>query len=293
MSGPVPGPFPGAVPPHVPPHIPSPNGTYWGQYPAPVPQPRNGLGVAALVLGIISLVLCLPLILFWFAWLPAVLAVVFGCIGLSLARKRQATNRPMALTGTVLGAVALLASIVTGGLLVADLASSNAGPSVTVGMHDDSEEQRLADEQAKEDAAKEADEKARHLSFGGSYTYSDGLKVTMAEPAATTPVKSPGSPLPQDATFVRLQVTVVNTSSAELSLYGSGLLIVKDSNDTLLYPLFGSGQYQGLPKSLAPGQEATAVETYGLPNASSDPFTLRFTHGTDLRDVTWIGSPPR
>ncbi len=116
----------------------------------------------------------------------------------------------------------------------------------------------------------------------------------MAAPTPVTPSAS-GSPLPENATFVQVRVTAVNTGPTELSLYGSALLIVKDSRGTLLHPLVGSGQYVPLPKSLAPGQEATALETYGLPNATSDPFTLQFTHGSglDRKDVVWTGAPPR
>ncbi|MFD8599056.1 DUF4190 domain-containing protein [Kitasatospora sp. NPDC059646] len=277
-----------------------PAGPYWPPFPVPVPQPRNGQGIAALVLGIIGAVLSLPLVLFWFSWLPALLAVVFGAVGLRLARRRLATNRAMALTGTVLGAVGLTVSAVTGGFVVSEVrdAARAHDRAVAERRRDEAERQRLADERAKKTAAEQearaADERARRLPAGGTYTFPDGLKVTMAPPAPAAPSTS-GTPLPENATFVRLRVTVVNTGSTELSLYGSALLIVKDSRGTLLHPLFGGGQYVQLPKSLAPGQESTALETYGLPNATADPFTLQFTHGSglDRKDVIWTGTPPR
>ncbi|MFD7645196.1 hypothetical protein ACFV4P_31600 [Kitasatospora sp. NPDC059795] len=299
VKNPWAAPDPNAVPPVA--QAPVAAGGYWQQpFTAPAPQARNGMGVTALVLGIVAVVLSLPLILFWFTWLPALLAVIFGIIGMNLARKGLATNRGLALTGVVLGGVGLLASVGTGVLAVVELRDTIREHDRTVQeqQHSTAERQRLADEQrqrsAAEQEAKAADERARRLSFGGTYTYPDGLKVTMARPTATTPSRSGGAQLPEDATFVQVQVTVVNTTSAELSLYGSGLLIVKDANGTLLHPLFGGGQYKGLPQSLAPGQEATALETYGLPNASADPFSLQFTHGTRLerKDVIWTGAPP-
>ncbi|MBW3641898.1 MAG: DUF4190 domain-containing protein [Actinobacteria bacterium] len=67
-------------------------------------QPSNGMGVAALVLGIIALLI---------SWIPilgaalAVLALIFGILGLKKARRGQATNQGMAVAGIVLGGIAL------------------------------------------------------------------------------------------------------------------------------------------------------------------------------------------
>lgn len=81
-----------------------------GQPPVPpvnmVPSQSNGFAIAALVLGIIA---------FLFGWLgffnllTAILAVVFGIVALV---KHQ--SKGMAITGTALGAVGLLASIAVG-----------------------------------------------------------------------------------------------------------------------------------------------------------------------------------
>ncbi|MFB8205834.1 hypothetical protein [Kitasatospora purpeofusca] len=42
----------------------------WAPYPMPAPAPRNGLGTAAMVLGIVGSTLSLAVILFWMSWLP-------------------------------------------------------------------------------------------------------------------------------------------------------------------------------------------------------------------------------
>lgn len=86
------------------------------------PRPRNGMGTAALVLGIIGVAL------FWtisIAIVLGILAIIFGGVGMARARQGIATNRGPALTGLVLGIVALLAPFllivfsltVAGGLL--------------------------------------------------------------------------------------------------------------------------------------------------------------------------------
>ncbi|QEV20559.1 DUF4190 domain-containing protein [Streptomyces alboniger] len=67
--------------------------------------PANGMGVAALVLGIIATVgFCLgPL-----AVVLGVLAVVFGAVGRGKARRGEATNGGQALAGIICGSVGIV-----------------------------------------------------------------------------------------------------------------------------------------------------------------------------------------
>jgi hypothetical protein len=78
-------------------------------YAAPAAQPKNGLGVAGMVTGIIGIVL------FWCGLVGiilAILAVIFGGIGVARANKGEATNKGMAVTGVVLGSITLALAIV-------------------------------------------------------------------------------------------------------------------------------------------------------------------------------------
>ncbi|GHK04706.1 hypothetical protein SY2F82_65030 [Streptomyces sp. Y2F8-2] len=78
----------------------------WPGMPLP---PSNGMGIASLVLGVISLVLfCL-----WpVALIVGVLAVIFGIIGRRRAGRGEATNGGMALAGLICGAVGFVLSAV-------------------------------------------------------------------------------------------------------------------------------------------------------------------------------------
>lgn len=85
-------------------------------YGAPLsPVGRNGLGTAALVLGVLAALLC---------WIPVVgLALALVSVGLAITAlrrvgRRQATNRGAAVTGLVLGAVALVVSLLLTATLV-------------------------------------------------------------------------------------------------------------------------------------------------------------------------------
>lgn len=78
-----------------------------------VKQPTNGMAVTALVLGIVSIVIGIwapiPFIgigAAFFAFLPALLAVIFGHIGQGTF-KRIGVGKGQALTGLVLGYVTL------------------------------------------------------------------------------------------------------------------------------------------------------------------------------------------
>ncbi|MET9955691.1 DUF4190 domain-containing protein [Streptomyces sp. NPDC006339] len=77
--------------------------------------PANGMGTAAMVLGIIAVAG------FCFYGLGAVLgilALIFGIIGLKKANRGEATNRGMAIAGIVLGAVGTLVSAAFLGFII-------------------------------------------------------------------------------------------------------------------------------------------------------------------------------
>lgn len=71
----------------------------------PIEGPRNGLGTAALICGIIAVGLSFIPVLNAFTWPLGILAIVFGAIGWSRANKGRATNKAFAITGLVLGIV--------------------------------------------------------------------------------------------------------------------------------------------------------------------------------------------
>jgi hypothetical protein len=80
------------------------------------PQPANGLGVAAMVLGILSV--CLFCLYGVVGIVLGVLALIFGIMGRKRARQGTATNSGQALAGIILGAI----GIAIGAIVVALLA---------------------------------------------------------------------------------------------------------------------------------------------------------------------------
>ena len=83
----------------------------YGQPPygqAPPGQSRNGLGVAALVLGILAALTGFFLI----GGLLGVVAIILGFLGRGRAKRGEATNGGMALAGIILGVIGVLLTAV-------------------------------------------------------------------------------------------------------------------------------------------------------------------------------------
>ena len=83
-----------------------------GQLIAPQTTPRNGLGVAALVLGVASLVAAVSFVLFPLALPGGLLAAILGAVAVSRGRTRGATSHGQAIAGIVCGVLALVVAVV-------------------------------------------------------------------------------------------------------------------------------------------------------------------------------------
>ncbi len=83
---------------------------------------KNGLGVAALVLGLVGLLggFIIP-----FSGLGSILAIIFGAIGLKRVKRGEANNRGMALAGLWLGIAGVALSFIVVVVIGILLAASN------------------------------------------------------------------------------------------------------------------------------------------------------------------------
>lgn len=99
-------------------------------YPTPTGPPAgsaNGQGTAALILGVVGLVL-IPvgtvvfIVLAFAGFVCSIMAIVFGVLGKRAAREGRATNRGAAQAGFVLGIVGVVGGVLIVMLIVAFLA---------------------------------------------------------------------------------------------------------------------------------------------------------------------------
>lgn len=107
-------------PPQYPYPYPYPPGPYQGGYPPPPPQPyagytpppvgpRNGLGVAALVVAIVALVSSFTVA---GGVVLGIVAVVIGFAARGRVKRGEADNGGIALAGVILGAVAIIVGLI-------------------------------------------------------------------------------------------------------------------------------------------------------------------------------------
>lgn len=114
------------------PHPPSQAG-YDQHYPQQYAlHPKNGLGTAALVLGILAILVAFVPILGFFAYPLAILGIVFGLISVRRVTKRVATNRGVSVAGLVTSLIGFILVIVSTVVYVGAVnaaVSGAAGPS--------------------------------------------------------------------------------------------------------------------------------------------------------------------
>jgi Domain of unknown function (DUF4190) len=105
---PYPPPQGGGYPGSYPPPPPAPYAGYAGYAPPPV-GPKNGLGIAALIVAIIGLVFC------WTVFggiILGVVAVIIGFLARGRVKRGEASNGGVAIAGIVLGIVAIILGLV-------------------------------------------------------------------------------------------------------------------------------------------------------------------------------------
>ena len=98
---------------------------------APAPRqpvrPRNGLGVAALVIGVSSLVAAASFLLFPLALIGGILGAILGAVGIARANAGRATNQGQAAAGLACSVIALTLAAVLAAR-VGTWVTHNTGP---------------------------------------------------------------------------------------------------------------------------------------------------------------------
>ena len=109
-----------------------PGNGYPGRYPPLGPQvvlrgDRNGLGTAALVLGVIAVIFSFIPLVGIIAWPIGITGLILGFVGLARVNRREATNRGVAIAGLITSGAALVICVLW--LVGIGIAGSQAMPS--------------------------------------------------------------------------------------------------------------------------------------------------------------------
>lgn len=223
-------------------------------------QMKNGLGVAALVLGIIGIPFGLIPLLFFIAGTLGLLAVIFGLVGRSRAGKGTASNGGMALAGAILGLVSM--GLATWGLVI----TVNAAKDVVTAV-----DQAVSSPAAVPSPGKST--ASRPLSLGVVAKEPPfALKIMSVSREQT--VSSLIDSHRAQGSYVVVRVLVKNTGSSPAAFPGmdAGLLdskakqYVVDSDATISQNL-ESGK--GLYDPINPGQKVTRVLVFDIPKKAT------------------------
>lgn len=85
--------------------------------PPAAPKPRNGMGTAALIVGILAILSCWIPVLGLIGLVLGIVAIILGAIGRGRAKRMEANNGGVAMAGLVLGVLSVLVSIVVSVLI--------------------------------------------------------------------------------------------------------------------------------------------------------------------------------
>ncbi|MEU8762944.1 DUF4190 domain-containing protein [Streptomyces sp. NPDC048659] len=239
----------------------------------PPAQPRNGLGVSALVLGIVGLIFAIIPFLFWLGGILGLLALIFGIVGMSRAGKGLATNKGQAITGLVLGALSIVVSIVWTiaiAMAVNDVVSEEkilqveAEPSASASAKPGTAATPGAD--TTPDAP--ADKAPGALKFGETFAYDDGVKVTISKPRAHKPDAFAAGYTKGNKAF-QVTITIVNGGKTPLDV-AIALPNAKGADGSAAEMVFdGSNATKPFQGKVLPGKQAKADFTFAMAPAAA------------------------
>jgi hypothetical protein len=159
-----------------------------GPYGPPQPRPaaeRKGLAITALVLGIVALLGCWIPFLNVISIVIALVGVVLGIVGAVKASKGTAGGKVMAIVGTALSALAIVLSIVISVATASFFTSTYEEQSAVV--EEALEEAGVDAEELDALTSDEAASAGGVVGFDETFTYDDGLSITVAAPEEFTP----------------------------------------------------------------------------------------------------------
>ncbi|MFM9367525.1 DUF4190 domain-containing protein [Streptomyces sp. Da 82-17] len=254
-------------------------------FPTP-PQPQNGLGTTALVLGIIGAVLFFTV---WGGIILGVLALIFGLIGHARARKGLATNKGVALAGTILGGLAVVVSIVW--LVVVVMAVQKVSDEIQkeVDKAATADPGAGADDPAGGDDTEEPAASDEPLKFGATHTYDDGVKVTVSKPKPYSPDEFAAGHKDGNVA-VQFTITIVNGGKKTMDVT-TALPTLRDAKGADVEMVFdGSNGTKPFNGKLLAGKQAQGNFAFSVPADATKEVQLEV--GPEVikyDDIIWTG----
>lgn len=255
------------------------------QAPGTLPA-RNGLGVAALVLGIIGTVSGLIPFFFWLAGILGLIALILGLAGRGRAKRGEATNKGVTTFGAVLGLVALVLSVV--GAVLTFKAVDDVVTDINKAVQESSASAKPAadgEAAAGEGAAGGTEGKDDVLRQGDSAVYDDGLEITVGAPAAYTADEfAVGHTKGNSAWTVSVVIENKGKEKFDTALVGVDARAGEDGVDA--EQIFDGQIGEGFTGTVLPGKKITAKFAFDAP-ADAGNLTVEVSPGFDWDASQW------
>ncbi|WP_326591147.1 DUF4190 domain-containing protein [Streptomyces sp. NBC_01294] len=277
-------------------------GAPYAGYPQAQPT-TNGLAMAAVIVAAFAVFLGLVPFLFWAGTLLAVVAAGLGIAGWRRANT-GAPNRTMAIVGTVLGIAGLGASV--GGFLLT-VSFIDEAKEDRAGIGIDDEEYELdglypsgepwpsrSPSKSKSPSASPSPTQVPGLTsalpFGETFTYPNGVKVSLSVPKKYEPKGIIAREEVKNA--IQITITITNGSSTPHEVIYAVPNVRDDQGMTADMVFDSSGSGGGVPKmvkgSILPGESASGIVAFEIPEGTKS-ITADIAAGTLLDDVKYAG----
>ncbi|MER7124649.1 DUF4190 domain-containing protein, partial [Streptomyces goshikiensis] len=253
-------------------------GNPWGR-PA---EPTNGLAVASLVLGIAGVVVGILPIFFWVGAITALVAIGVGIGGIVRALG-GAPRKTMAIIGTVLGLLGIGAAF--GGLYLTGLVMEKASRHVEHEIDEDWDEDDFGSLAPPSPKPSPTDVPGitSPLPFGETYTYPNGIKVTLSTPKKFV-TKNKYS---QVGNAVVMTLTITNDSTEPHNVIYA-MPNVRDENGMAAKLVFDGDVPKMIRGDILPGRSASGVAAFEVPEGT-ERITADISPGIQLPNAKFSG----
>ncbi|MGY0486075.1 DUF4190 domain-containing protein [Streptomyces sp. WG-D5] len=261
------------------------------QYPPFQEQPpqrvaRNGLGTAALILGVIGAVSGLIPLLFWLAGILGLIALILGLTGRGRAKRGEATNKGIALAGTILGLAAM--GLAVFGAYTTFKAVDDAVDEINKSLSDTKAKDTKASGDGKDKGGDKADDKpvsGKTLDAGDSVVYDDDLTVSVSNAVTFSPSEYAAGHKKGNHAY-KVTVTVTNDSKEKFdaSLLTADARAGKDGGTA--EQIFDENVGDAFSGTILPGKKATVVYGFDAP-ADAKNLTVEVTPSFDYDGSQW------
>lgn len=257
--------------------------SYDTQVPPAAPQVmRNGLGTAALILGIIGTLSGLIPLFFWLAGILGLIALILGLVARGRVKRREANNKGVALTGAILGLASLVLSVV--GLVITVTAVSDAVEEIDKAVKDSAPKDPSASPKAPAGDAGKKD-KGAGLADGDTSVYDDDVKVTVSDPKAYTPGEYAIGHTKGNTAY-KVTVVIENGGKEKFDTTLVSLSATAGKDGVAAEQIFDDKIGAGFEGTIMPGKKATITVAFDAPKDAKN-LTVEVNPGFTYDASQW------